>query len=128
MKDFLIESVALCPRKVEGKEERENYSSSFARQNYTKLHELKMKQVSILLALAFLAGILFIVKQATASAGYEEILEMAREHRREENSPQGPLMGWRRKRSVRELSPTIDEKTANSFVTSSKQKKYSQKN
>ncbi|KAK2568344.1 hypothetical protein P5673_007362 [Acropora cervicornis] len=88
-----------------------------------------MKQVSILLALAFLAGILFIVKQATASAGYEEILEMAREHRREEfNSPQGPLMGWRRKRSVRELSPTIDEKTANSFVTSSKQKKYSRKN
>ena len=61
----------------------------------------QMKQVSILLALAFLAGILFIVKQATASAGYEEILEMAREHRREENSPQGPQMGWRRKRSVR---------------------------
>ena len=60
-----------------------------------------MKQVSILLTLAFLAGILFIVKQATASAGYEEILEMAREHRREENTPQGPLLGWRRKRSVR---------------------------
>lgn len=92
-------------------------------QSYTK-----MKQVSILLALAFLAGILFIVKQATASAGYEEILEMAREHRREENSPPGPLMGWRRKRSVREVSPTIDEKTANSFVTSSKQKKYNRKN
>ena len=41
MKDFLIESVALCPRKVEAKEERENYSSSFVRQNYTKLHEGK---------------------------------------------------------------------------------------
>ena len=41
MKDFLIESVAQCPRKVEGKEEREIYSSSFARQNYTKLHEGK---------------------------------------------------------------------------------------
>lgn len=59
-----------------------------------------MKQVSILLALAFLAGILLNVKQATASAGYEEILEMAREHRREENS-KAPMMGWRRKRSVR---------------------------
>lgn len=41
MKDFLIKLVALGPRKVEGKEEREIYSSSFARQNYTKLLEGK---------------------------------------------------------------------------------------
>lgn len=60
-----------------------------------------MKQVSILLALAFLAGILIIVKRVTADGNYEYILEMAREHRREEDSAQGPLVGWRRKRSVR---------------------------
>ena len=63
-----------------------------------------MKQVSILLTLAFLAGMLFIVKQATASAGWLILEELTGGEEMEEekfNPPEGQLMGWKRKGSVR---------------------------
>ena len=51
-----------------------------------------MKQVSILLTLAFLAGMLFIVKQATASAGWLILEELTGGEEMEEekiNPPEG---------------------------------------
>ena len=63
-----------------------------------------MKQVSILLTLAFLAGMLFIVKQATASAGwlvFEELTGDEEEEGDKINPPEGQLMGWKSKESVR---------------------------
>ena len=63
-----------------------------------------MKQVSILLTLAFLAGMLLIVKQATASAGWLVLEELTGDEEMDGdkiNPPEGQLMDWKRKGSVK---------------------------
>lgn len=84
-----------------------------------------MKLGSALFILTSLVGIVVITKHSAATAGYEKILELGREHRREElqNPVVTGTVGWRRRRSIKESNPTLDEKTAKSFASGSQQKK-----
>ena len=62
-----------------------------------------MKLGSALFILTSLVGIVVITKHSAATAGYEKILELGREHRREElqNPVVTGTIGWRRRRSIK---------------------------